>query len=222
MIHHAAGSLVNVSRPVTRKGETSRLLYQTIGPFKVLGHASPPNSGGGYNVYRLEHLSTGKVTTFNVRDIVPFISSGAYERVLEEQQEEKEEDSDEALADEDFDPQPGDFLLFPNFQDVPYHLIRVKTRPFTDHITFNYYGVKKTNKTRLKGWQLVWTHPSKSELQSNSEVKLKGYEVADVELPLTAVCQKVIVPVEYTYCGKNYFRLKKADVKDVLKYKSLD
>ena len=88
--------------------------------------------------------------------------------------------------------------------------------------TISYYGVKKTNKTRLKGWQLVWTHPSKSELQSNSEVKLKGYEVADVELPLTAVCQKVIVPVEYTYCGKQYFRLKKADVKDVLKYKSLD
>ena len=87
VIHHAAGSLVNVSRPVTRKGETSRLLYQTIGPFKVLGHASPPNSGGGYNVYRLEHLSTGKVTTFNVRDIVPFISNEAYERVLEEQQE---------------------------------------------------------------------------------------------------------------------------------------
>ena len=117
---------------------------------------------GGYNVYRLEHLSTGKVTTFNVRDIVPFISNEAYERVLEEQQEEEKEDSDAALADEDFDPQPGDFLLFPNFQDVPYHLIRVKTRPFDDHITFNYYGVKKTNKTRLKGWQLVWTHPSKS------------------------------------------------------------
>ena len=90
------------------------------------------------------------------------------------------------------------------------------------NITFNYYGVKKTNKQRLKGWQLVWTHPSKSELQSNSEVKLKGYEVADVELPLTAVCQKVIVPVEYTYCGKSYFRLAKADVKEVLKYKSLD
>ena len=89
-----------------------------------------------------------------------FISNEAYERVLEEQQEEEKEDSNEALADEDFDPQPGDFLLFPNFQDVPYHLIRVKTRPFKDHITFNYYGVKKTNKQRLKGWQLVWTHPS--------------------------------------------------------------
>ena len=103
-----------------------------------------------------------------------------------------------------------------------YSFARVKTRPFEDHITFNYYGVKKTNKARLKGWQLVWTHPSKPEVQSNAEVKLKGYEVADVELPLTAVCQKVIVPVEYTYCGKNYFRLKKADVREVLKYKSLD
>ena len=126
------------------------------------------------------------------------------------------------MSDPDFDPQPGDFLLFPNFQDVPYHLIQVKSRPFTDHITFNYYGVKKTNKGRLKGFEKVWTHPSKSEVRSNVEVKLKDYEVADVDLPLTAVCQKVIVPVEYNFNGKTYFRLKKADVKEVLKYKALD
>ena len=59
IVHHAAGSLVNVTRPITRKGETSRLLYQTIGPFKVLPHKSAPNSGGSYNVYSLEHLGTG-------------------------------------------------------------------------------------------------------------------------------------------------------------------
>ena len=46
--------------------------------------------------------------------------------------------------------------------------------------------------------------------------------VSQCYLPLTAVCQKVIVPVVYTYCGKQYFRLKKADVREVLKYKSLD
>ena len=46
--------------------------------------------------------------------------------------------------------------------------------------------------------------------------------MADVELPLTAACQKVIVPVEYNCNGKTYFRLKKADVKEVLKYKALD
>ena len=142
--------------------------------------------------------------------------------MLEEQQQEEKEDSDEVLVDASFDPQPGDFLLFPNFQDVPYHLIRVKTRPFHDHMTFNYFGVAKTNKSRLKGWQLVWTHPSKPEIQSNAEVKLKGYEVSEVELPLTAVCQKVIVPVEYNYRGKKYFRLNKADVKEVMKFKALD
>ena len=66
--------------PITKKGETPRLLYQAIGPFKVLGHSSPPNSDGSYNSYKCEHLGTGRVSSFNVRDIIPYISVEAYEQ----------------------------------------------------------------------------------------------------------------------------------------------
>ena len=58
--------------------------------------------------------------------------------------------------------------------------------------------------------------------QTQPQMVSSSYPGTAPQAPLTAVCQKVIVPVEYTYCGKQYFRLKKADVKDVLKYKSLD
>ena len=59
IVHHKEGSLVNVTRPITKKGGTSRLIYQAIGPFEVLGHNSPPNSDGSFNVYKLRHLGTG-------------------------------------------------------------------------------------------------------------------------------------------------------------------
>ena len=35
------------------------------------------------------------------------------------------------------------------------------------------------------------------------------------------VCQKVIVPVLYSRGKKDYYKLKAADVKDVLKYRAL-
>ena len=35
------------------------------------------------------------------------------------------------------------------------------------------------------------------------------------------VCQKVIVPVLYSRGKKDYYKLKPADVKDVLKYRAL-
>ena len=215
-VYHAPGSLVNVSRPITKKGETSRLLYQTMGPFEVAGQANK-----SANVCKLKHLGTGKIQSFNVRDIMPFISKGAYEREIEEQQEEEKADDGEVKTDDSFDPQPGDFCLFPNFQDVDYHLVQVASRPFPDEMTVHYYGVPKSNKKRLTGFSKVWTHESKPEVQTNAECKLKDYKLVSHELMISDVCQKVIVPVLYSRGKKDYFKLKPADVKDVLKYRAL-
>lgn len=221
VIHHAPGSLVNVSRPITKKGQTSRLLYQTIGPFEVMGHASPANTDGSYNVFKLKHLSTGKEQSFNVRDIVPFISREAYEKVLEEEREEEKAEDEEVCSNDKFDPQPGDFCLFPNFQDVPYHLVRCVSRPFPDAMMMQYYGVSKQNKKRLKNFAKVWTHESEPEVQTNGECKKEGYTAEEHYLPLESLCQKVIVPVSYVTKGQTLFKLKAADVKEVLKYKAL-
>ena len=125
----------------------------------MLGHSSPPNSDGSYNSYRCEHLGTGRVSSFNVRDIIPYISVEAYEqeksRAVQFNSDEEEEEKEEFKEDPDFDPKVGDFLLFPNFGDVPYHLVRVTGRPFDDAVAFSYFGVSKQNKKRLVGFQQV-------------------------------------------------------------------
>ena len=209
---------MNVTRPITKKGETPRLIYQAIGPFEVLGHNSPPNSDGSFNVYKLRHLGTGRVAAYNVKDIVPYISKEAYEQDQEETAQEAKEDEEEILENQDFDPKEGDFLLFPNFGNVRYHLIRVISRPYDDEIKFCYYGVPKTNKKRLTGFQRVWTHPTKPEIQQNAECNLKDYSVSEHDLPLSEVCQKVIEPISYMTKGRMCFKLRAEDVKNVLKY----
>ena len=55
----------------------------------------------------------------------------------------------------------------------------------------------------------------------NAECKLKGYKLVSHELMVSDVCQKVIVPVLYSRGKKNYFKLKPAEVKGVLKYRAL-
>ena len=51
--------------------------------------------------------------------------------------------------------------------------------------------------------------------------KLKDYKLVSHELMVADVCQKVIVPVLYSRGKKDYYKLKAADVKDVLKYRAL-
>ena len=110
-------------------------------------------------------------------------------------------------------------MLFPNFGNVRYHLIRVISRPYNDEIKFCYYGVPKTNKKRLTGFQRVWTHPTKPEIQQNAPVKMKGYKIVDHEVLMSEFCQKVIVPVEYGPLSNRKFKLKYDDVQEVLKYR---
>lgn len=141
------------------------------------------------------------MSSFNVRDIIPYISVEAYEqekaRAIEADANEEEEEKEELLDNPDFDPKVGDFLLFPNFGDVPYHLVQVTGRPFDDAVTFSYFGVSKQNKKRLVGFQQVWNHedPNKPEIQQNAPVKMAGYKIVDHEVLLSEFCQKVIVPV---------------------------
>ena len=99
--------------------------------------------------------------------------------------------------------------------------MQVVSRPFQDEMTVRYYGVPKSNKKRLTGFAKVWTHESEPEVQMNAECKLKGYKLVSHELMLSDVCQKVIVPVLYSRGSKDYYKLKPADVKDVLKYRAL-
>ena len=168
---------------------------------------------------------TGRVSPFNVRDIIPYISVEAYEqeksRAIQVDSDEEEEEKEEFKEDPDFDPKVGDFLLFPNFGDVPYHLVRVTGRPFDDAVAFSYFGVSKQNKKRLVGFQQVWNHDdaSKPEIQQNAPVKMNGYKIVDHEVLLSEFCQKVIVPVEYGPPTNRKFKLKYSDVQEVLKYR---
>ena len=99
--------------------------------------------------------------------------------------------------------------------------MRCVSRPFPDAMMMNYYGVSKHNKKRLKNFAKVWTHDSKPEVQTNGECKRVGYAAEEHYLPLESLCQKVIVPESYMVRRQQLFKLKAADVKDVLKYGSL-
>ena len=113
---------------------------------------------------------------------------------------------------------PGEALLSITSGSWVGHLIRVMSRPYDDEIKFCYYGVPKTNKKRLTGFQRVWTHPTKPEIQQNAECNLKDYSVSEHDLPLSEVCQKVIEPISYMTKGRMCFKLRAEDVKNVLKY----
>ena len=89
------------------------------------------------------------------------------------------------------------------------------------NLKFCYYGVPTTNKKRLTGFARVYTHDKKPEVQSNEEVKLKGYSSLVHELPVSEVCQKEIQTHRYFVKKKAFFKLKESDVVDVLKYAPL-
>ena len=215
------GDLCFVHRPITKKGQTSRLLYQNIGPFEVMGPACPPNVDGSCNAYKLRCLATDRTSSFNVKDIHPYLKKderkGNEGKVQDDEEgKDEERDEDEEIKFDDFDPVEGDFLLFANFQNVEFHLIQVVERPTSESIKFIYYGTTATS--RRTGWAKVWTHDSKQEVHSNSKVMLGGYKVVEHTIPIEEVCQKVIFPVRYKSSIKWYFKLKDDAIADVLRY----
>ena len=217
-IVHRPGDLVFVHRPVAKKGQTSRLLFQCAGPFEVMAHASPPNEDGSYNVYRLRNLRTAKMSTHNIKDIHPYISKEAYVEYSDDVKALKTLAGQDVSADDDiavndnFDPQQNDFLLFPGFETVDYHLIQVTKRE-GDMIHFHYLNT--SGSSRLKNFKPVWTAPGKSkEIQSMTKPRLKGYELVEHQVPIDEVCQQQIFPIQ-TPIGYN---LTKSNVEAVLKY----
>jgi hypothetical protein len=215
------GDMCYVHRPITKKGGTSRLLYQNIGPFEVVGPGCPPNVDGSCNAYRLRCLATDKTKTYNVKDIHPYLSKAEKQEFESSDlcDAEEKEGEDERPPTIEFDPVKGDFLLITNFGDVEYHLIQVTDRPTSESIEFIWYGT--THKQRLTGFAKVWTHSSEPEIHSNASSVLAGYEIKRHTIPIEEVCQKTIVPVkDKTNKIKILYKLRRADVQDVLRYKS--
>ena len=216
---HDEGDLVFVHRPICKKGKTSRLLFQNIGPFQVVGPACPANVNGGYNAYRLRNLATDKVSPFNVRDVSPYLKKKEAQEMEEEKEEcdsECDDDAEDApLVNSDFAPEVGDFLLFTGFKDVAFHLIQM-TAPVEDGtLKFKYFNT--TSAKREVGFAKVWTHPTKKEIFSNAS-EVKGYESEEHEVAVGDVAQKVIVPVPYLRFGKKFFKLKQEEVADTKRY----
>jgi hypothetical protein len=88
--------MATVWRPVISSGKTksarsSKLLYQNIGPFQVL-EAIDRSSAGTSNepplTCRLRHVPTGKINTYSVRHMFPFMRGTKHSQVSEAQMEE--------------------------------------------------------------------------------------------------------------------------------------
>ena len=214
---HDQGDMVFVHRPICKKGKTSRLLFQNIGPFEVVEPGCPANANGSYNAYKLKCIATGKISPFNVRDISPYLKKNELREMNEEKDAEDDGNENEELqlVNPEFSPVVGDFLLFTGFKDVQFHLIRV-TAPVEDGIVkFHYFNTISSK--RLVGFAKVWTHQSKKEIFANS-IMGNGYECEEHEVAVSDVAQKVIVPEKYMRNLKPYFKMTQEQVIGVLRY----
>ena len=97
IVQYNPDDLVTVWRPVTSYGKTkssrsTKLLYKNIGPFKVIEPIVRSSAGTSNDepplTYRLMHVSTGKVDTYSVRHMFPFMRGTKHSQVGEELQEE--------------------------------------------------------------------------------------------------------------------------------------
>ena len=222
-VKHATGSLVLVKSPVQKKGETRRLLYQYIGPFEVIGPAYKGKTDGDCNVYRLRHLATGKLATYNIDLISPYISVEAHVQLEEQKKTNQASQGIESLENKEFAPQPGAFLLFPNFGNVKYHLVQVVRAASADgELAFKYYNT--SDKLRLKRFLPVWTHPTKMEVQAKAKPKGNKdapYTLEEHSANLEVFCQMEI-PVDRDGKAGKGVHLNPKEVKRVLQYVALE
>jgi len=209
-VKHMPGDLVLTHIPRVKKGITTRLRYQTIGPFEVLEHNSPPSPDGSFNVYRLKHLGSGQETTVNVRQILPYISRKAHEATAKKLP--TPTPSNKTTL---FDPKIGEFVLLPNEGGVAYQLLRVVDREGNHEVTAQYLNT--TNKDRLTRFRSCWQHDSKCELQSNAPPKNKGYTAWTDTFDMGELCQRVIKPVKIGAAPNGaWFNLSKNEVQRTL------
>ena len=218
-IDHAPGSLVLLHRPITRKEQTTRLLYQTVGPFEVTGKL-PNQDPSKCNAYYLKNIGTGKVTPHNVRDILPYISSEAYAAKTDDDAHQGAHTAPPAMnpgVDDSFDPQAGDWLLLPNFGGVKYHLLKVVER-LGDRVKAWYYNTP--NSKRLTLFCSVYSHASKPEIQSNRKPTQKGYSPHVDTIPI-ADFNQTTYSHKHISSTKAGYKLNRKEVDRVLSYPPL-
>ncbi len=213
---HKPGDLVLTHIPRVKKGVTTRLRYQTVGPFEVLPHTFPPTaSNGSYNVYNLRHLGTGAKTTVNVRQIMPYVSRSAHEADCPNDANA----TSPAVQPLPFNPQSNSFVLLPNEGGQAYQLLRIVSRD-GDAVTAQYLNT--TDKKRLKHFRLVWQHDTKSEIQSNRKPSNKGYRAWTDHFATADFNQREASPVQIgTGANGNHFNLSAAEVQATLKAPAL-
>ena len=214
-VSYEKGDLVLIRAPVTKKGQTSRLLYQAMGPFEVIGPASSPDDDGAYNAYKLRHLTSNNVTSYNVMNMHPYISRTAHTKIVEQKRSDNEQTGVVEKQNFSFEPQPGDFLLFPNFNSVAYHLVQVAEVANGD-VSFHYYNT--SDKKRLRRFRKVWTSPVEAkEIQSMTKPAQKGWTQDLHSADVGEFCQMQIPTTLGGTSGAGR-HLTVADVKRVLAY----
>ena len=216
-VTHEKGDLVLIKAPVYKKGKTSRLLYQSVGPFEVIGPASSPNKDGSFNVYRLRHLTSDKIVTYNVELIVPYISRRMHYELQENAEAERVDQGISTLSNPTFDPQPNDFLLLPDFGGVPYHLVQVQSVEDDGDVNFLYLNT--SDKERKVRFRWVYTHESDLEIQAMT-CNRKGYIKEVHTAPSGVFCQHPVAVEKKP--GSIGYSLKAKDIKEVLSYKSVE
>jgi hypothetical protein len=218
-IVYGQGDLVLMHIPRTKKGTTTRLRYQTIGPFEVLPHLhlSRANADGSFNTYRLRHLASGQETTANVRQILPYISRAAHDHL-----QPPTHLPASVTPPAKFDPQPGSFVLLPNEGGVPYHLLQVLSRDGEDVVA---QYLNTTQKKRLSGFRLCWQYTgagTQPEIQSNAQPTKKNYTAWNDNFVIAEFCQREVNPEKIgTKAVTSFFTLKKTDVSETLKHPPL-
>ena len=193
------------------------MLYQSVGPFEVIGPASSPNKDGSFNVYRLRHLTSDKIVTYNVELIVPYISRRMHYELQENAEAERVDQGISTLSNPTFDPQPNDFLLLPDFGGVPYHLVQVQSVEDDGDVNFLYLNT--SDKERKVRFRWVYTHESDLEIQAMT-CNRKGYIKEVHTAPSGVFCQHPVAVEKKP--GSIGYSLKAKDIKEVLSYKSVE
>ena len=221
LVYHP-GDLVLMHIPRVKKGISSRLRYQTTGPYEILEHQTSArrNQDGTYNTYRIKHLGSGQQTTANVRQLLPYISRQAHDVNQFEENETRPSPTplNKESTNEAFDPQPKDFVLLPNQDGVPYHLLQITHR---DGRTVEAQYLNTSQGRRERGFKLCWEHPDKPEIQSNTKPPQKNYGPFIDDFTIEEFCQRCIAPSSLGSGRNQCWNLNKKEIQKTLQQQPL-
>ena len=206
VVQYSPDDLVTVWRPVTSTGKTksarsSKLLYKNIGPFKVIEPIERPSVGNTIDepplTYRLMHVSTGKVDTYSVRHMFPFMRGTKHSQVGEALQEE--------WAPHVFDGELG--MVLRHLSDVHEGMhIWMKSRAgapgFLSKVTavdersdlIEVQLLNTTSDKRVGQWQLVWFDDHPDPKKRHPKPVSKGDEWHEYRTPVSNKPSKQLKP----------------------------